>query len=233
VGAYPKILTRALPWVSTHIIFNKKATFQYVLPILIFSLKSEVISIFKTLDDGRIVNSDTGEIVLKQTVYLLPNETFKIINLEKIAISRGVNRHVAKKILDHTLERWKKGYQYTKVFSDTMRIVGKELSPTECKVIMLLMSYIRYDTGMIATLKGNPITNDDIEKIVDMSRKTVFTTMDGLVKKRIFAKNRVGICNQYFANPYIFLRGKYINNTLKAMFKNYAVTRGLSTEGMT
>lgn len=189
--------------------------------------------IFKTLDDGRIVNSDTGEIVSQETVYLLPNETIKIINLEKMAIAKGVNKNVAKKILDPTLERWKKGYQYTKVFSDTMRVVGKELSPTECKIIMLLMSYIRYDTGMVATLKGNPITNDDIEKIVEMSRKTVFKTMDGLVKKRIFAKNRVGVCNQYFANPYIFLRGSYINKTLKAMFKSYVIRRGLSTEGMT
>lgn len=186
----------------------------------------------KRLEDGRIIDTVTGEVMTEQTVYLLPNETLKIINMEKLAISKGVNKRVAKKILDPNLERWKRGYQYTKVFSDTMRIVGKELTPTECKVIMLLMSYIRYDSGMLATLKGNPITNDDIVKMVDMSLRTVSDVMTGLVTKKIFAKTRVGVCNQYFANPYIFLRGNYINKTLKAMFKNYKVTRGLSTEGM-
>ena len=192
-----------------------------------------MIKIFKTLPDGRIVDSNTGDPVREESVYLLPNETIKIINVEKMALSKGVNRHVAKKILDPTLERWRKGYQYTKVFSDTMNVVGKELSGTECKVIMLLMSYIRYDTGLLATLKGIPLTNDDVIDIVHMSKRTVFDTMDGLVRKKVFCKNRAGLHNQYFVNPYIFLKGSYINKTLKAMFKDYKFSRGITTEGMT
>jgi hypothetical protein len=156
-------------------------------------------------------------------VYLAPNESVKVIDIEKLARSKGTNRHVAAKIMDPTLERWKSGFQYTKVFSYAMGVVGKELSGSECKVIMLLLGYIRYDSGMLATLKGNPLTNQDIIPIVNMSKRTVSDIMDGLVKKRIFARNRVGVCNQYFANPYIFLRGNYINKTLKAMFNNYRV----------
>ena len=183
----------------------------------------EVILIFKTLGDGRIVNSATGEIAREERVLLFPGEIAKIVNVEKAAIARGVSRHVAKKILDPTLERWRKGYQYTKVFSDTINIIGQELSGTECKLIMLLLSYIRYDSGMLATLKGNPLTNEDVISIVKMSKRTVSDTMDSLVKKRIFARNRVGIAYQYYANPYIFLKGNYINKTLKSMFKNYRI----------
>jgi len=193
--------------------------------------------LLQRLADGTLLDDITGEILREESTYLYPNEVMKVVNLEKAARSKGVNRHVAKKILDPTLERWCKGYQYTKVFSDTMNVVGKELSGAECKIIMLLLSYIRYDSGMIATLKGNPLTNQDIVEIVKMSKRTVSDIMDGLVKKRIFARNRVGVCNQYFANPYIFLRGNYINKTLKAMFKNYHNPKmkklGIKTEGKT
>jgi hypothetical protein len=161
----------------------------------------------------------------------MPNEMLKVVNVEKMAKSSGVNRHVAAKIMDPTLERWQRGFQYTKVFSYAMNIVGKGLSGSECKVIMLLLGYIRYDTGMLTTLKGFPLTNHDIIGLVNMSKRTVSDIMDGLVRKRIFARSRVGVCNQYFANPYIFLRGSYINKTLKAMFRNYDLKKVCTTEG--
>ena len=123
---------------------------------------------------------------------------------------------------------WKPDKKFVKVFPDELANVvttldeeGKRLSGAELAIIMLLMGHISYDSGMLTKGGGNPITQTDIEKITGFTKLTITKSMDRLVRKKVFARNKVGKKYQYFANPYIFFRGRFINATLVDMFKSY------------
>jgi len=116
---------------------------------------------------------------------------------------------------------WKPEDAFVKVFPEELARVATKLSGTETIITMMLMAYISYDSGMLTKGGGYPLTHDDIQRITGYLKKAVIVNMDKLVKKKVFSRNRVGHAYQYFANPYIFFRGKYINNTLVDMFKSY------------
>jgi hypothetical protein len=76
---------------------------------------------------------------------------------------------------------------------------------------------------MLKKRNGFPLDLFDIAEITNLHHKTISKVMIGLVNKKVFYKGRTGIKNscQFFANPFIFSKGKYINKTLYAMFKDY------------
>lgn len=123
---------------------------------------------------------------------------------------------------------WQPEKKFVKVFPDELANVvtmlddeGKRLSGAELAIVMLLMGHISYNSGMLTKGGGNPVSQSDIEKITGFNRITVVKSMDRLVRKKVFARNKVGKSYQYFANPYIFFRGRFINATLVDMFKTY------------
>ena len=75
------------------------------------------------------------------------------------------------------------------------------------------------------TSNKRPLDNVDIKNMIKKSEQTVTLIMEKLINKRILSRNKVGRSYQYFANPYIFFKGKFINKTLIAMFKKYAENR--------
>lgn len=125
---------------------------------------------------------------------------------------------------------WQPEKKFVKVFPDELANVvtmlddeGKRLSGAELAIVMLLMGYISYNSGMLVKGGGNPVSQSDIERLTGFNRITVVKSMDKLVRKKVFARNKVGKSYQYFANPYIFFRGRFINATLVDMFKSYNV----------
>ena len=122
---------------------------------------------------------------------------------------------------------WQPEKKFVKVFPDELANVittldeGKKLSGAELGIIVLLMGSISYNSGMLTKGGGNPINHNDIEKMTGFTKLTIIKSMDKLVKKKVFARNKVGNRYQYFANPYIFFRGRFINATLVDMFKTY------------
>jgi len=123
---------------------------------------------------------------------------------------------------------WKPDKKFVKVFPDELANVvlaldeeGKRLSGAELAITMLLIGHISYDSGMLTKGGGNQLTHADIERITGFNKMTVVKSMDKLVKKKVFSRNKVGNRYQYFANPYIFFRGRFVNATLVDMFKSY------------
>lgn len=116
---------------------------------------------------------------------------------------------------------WQPDERFVKVFPDEIAKAATNLSGTETIIMLLLMRHISYESGMLTKGGGYPLAQNDIVTLTGYNKKTVIYAMDKLVKKKMFARNKVGNLYQYFANPYIFFRGKYINKTLIDMFKTY------------
>ena len=141
------------------------------------------------------------------------------------------DRLVRKKSSDFFMENeeWNPESNFIKVFPEALNDIASQLTGTEMLVVVHMMPYISYQTGMLTKTGNNddryPIIQSDIEDITGLSKKATIVNMESLVSKRVYSRNRIGKSYQYFANPYIFFKGKYINKTLKAMFKNYKKQR--------
>ena len=185
---------------------------------------------WSTLSDALCVLWKEGEFVFDKDIVL--QEFAKTANRLK---SRGVDitntfYGFREDMSDQDRVLWQPEKKFVKVFPDELANVvtmlddeGKRLSGAELAIVMLLMGHISYNSGMLVKGGGNPVSQSDIERITGFNRITVVKSMDKLVRKKVFARNKVGKSYQYFANPYIFFRGRFINATLVDMFKSYSV----------
>jgi len=121
---------------------------------------------------------------------------------------------------------WRVKDEFVKVFPKEIAEIVPVLSGTEIVIVMLLMDCMSYSDGLLRKGgKGKPVTMEYIEKLTGYSRKTVVKSMANLVRKRVYFYGRTGRKEtdpyQFYVNPYIFFKGKYINPTLVSMFKDY------------
>jgi hypothetical protein len=121
---------------------------------------------------------------------------------------------------------WRPKDEFIKVFPREIAEIAPALSGTEIVIVMLLMNCMSYSDGLLRKGgKGKPVTMEYIENLTGYSRKTVIKSMANLVKKRVYFYGRTGRKEtdpyQFYVNPYIFFKGKYINPTLVSMFKDY------------
>ena len=128
---------------------------------------------------------------------------------------------------DQQKELWRDGDEFIKLFTSDLAEIVDGLTGPEAFVLFALIPFISYETGMLTVGKTykRPLINDDIRSMTKKSDTTVAVIMEKLVEKRLLSRNKVGRSYQYFANPYIFFKGKFINKTLIAMFRKYAEER--------
>jgi len=130
--------------------------------------------------------------------------------------------------IDENKEVWRADDEFVKVFPKEIAEISLQLSGTELAIVILLMNCMSYSDGLLkkgGRANGSPVTMEYIEKITGYSRKTVIKSMGNLVRKRVYFYGRTGRKEtdpyKFYANPYIFFKGKYINPTLVSMFKDY------------
>jgi hypothetical protein len=121
---------------------------------------------------------------------------------------------------------WRAKDEFIKVFPKEIAEIAPSLSGTEIIIVMLLMNCMSYADGLLRKGgKGKPVTMEYIERLTGYSRKTVIKSMANLVRKKVYFYGRTGRKEtdpyQFYVNPYIFFKGKYINPTLVSMFKDY------------
>ena len=136
-------------------------------------------------------------------------------------------------------EIWKPKENFVKVYDSGIdsildNISDKDackLSGMDCKLLLKLIRYISYESGMLTKTGKNDsryaLKNEDIVKMTGIRAQTISSCMGHLVELSILSKNKYGAQYQYYANPYIFFRGKRINKMLKDMFKKYASMKGI------
>lgn len=115
---------------------------------------------------------------------------------------------------------WKPESDFIKVYPDALNKISFKLTGAETLTLIRLIPFIDYQSGMLKKDK-KPLITKDIVELTKFSKVTVINIMAKLVEEKILSRNQVGRTFEFFANPYIFFKGKYINNTLLDMFKDY------------
>jgi hypothetical protein len=115
---------------------------------------------------------------------------------------------------------WTPEEDFIKIYPDALNKISFRLSGSETLTLFKLIPHINYQSGMLMREK-RPLISKDIIELTGFSKVTVISIVERLVEERILAKTRVGRTYEFFVNPYIFFKGKYINHTLLDMFKDY------------
>lgn len=109
---------------------------------------------------------------------------------------------------------------YTKVYNRPMFSLAKSLTGSEMQMVYFLLPFLSFESGMLTTRNGQPLTRKQIADRTGLSINTVDRLLQGLKEKQVIGKHMIGREVQYFMNPYLFMRGKRINKTLHDMFQN-------------
>lgn len=151
----------------------------------------------------RYVDVDTGEI----THELREGDTIRVDTKERKDYR-----------LNHRIIKEREGF--IKLFLDSLNILSKEdFTSSETKIIFTALQYIDYNSGILIEDKIN-ISKGRFIELVGVSENTFDKSMKRLIDSEILAKTISGRNNVYLVNPFIFMRGKDINNTLYKIFKN-------------
>lgn len=156
---------------------------------------------------GIIINKETGEIV---------DELNEGDRIRKKAQDDYYNSQ--KDLIEINKEE-----DFVKVFGRTMTMLMEEedLTLNELKICLSMISYIGYESGLLRyENNGRLLKLKDIETITKLPKISVVKAMNNLVSKKIYGVHRTGRQNAYTVNPFIFMKGRYINKTLYNLYKN-------------
>lgn len=110
---------------------------------------------------------------------------------------------------------------FIKIFNKTMAMLGgEELTANEYQICLQLLNYIEYESGILKYANtGKQLNSQDISDITGICYKGVVRAMQTLVSKKIYGVHKTGKENCYTVNPFIFMKGRYINKTLYNFYK--------------
>jgi len=100
------------------------------------------------------------------------------------------------------------------------QLADEKLTASQYRVMLIMISNTNYKSGLIAFGNNRPITAEWISNELKIDKKTTESSIKVLVDKGIIYQGMTNHKTQYFFNPYIQYRGKWINKTLYEMFKN-------------
>jgi hypothetical protein len=109
---------------------------------------------------------------------------------------------------------------FIKVFTKPLFELSKSLSGTESQFLNYLIQYIRFGSGIIAYGNGKPLTRANMARDTGLSKKTIDRLLNSLVDKEILGKHKTGRSVALTVNPFIFMRGQKVNQTLYEFFLN-------------
>lgn len=106
--------------------------------------------------------------------------------------------------------------QFVKVYYKKMFELSRSLSGTEMQFVNYLMQYIRYESGLLAYDNGRPLTKKTISKELEKDIRTIERWFLTLINREVVKK----VDDEFYINPFLFMRGKRISKTLFEIFKN-------------
>ena len=155
---------------------------------------------------AQVVDIKSGKVTHK----INEGDTFKIIKGKKFK-----NKKVEEPKIYINKEE-----SFIKVYTKPLFELSKSLTGTESLFVNYLIQYIRYNTGILAYDNGKHITRVTMAKDTGLSKKTIDRLIISLSDKEILGKHKTGRCTTLTVNPFIFMRGHKINQTLFEFFVN-------------
>ena len=148
-------------------------------------------------------------------------ETGEVINHVNVGDTFKIMRKNTRDFLNETVEI-NKGEPFIKVYAKTLFELSKSLTGTESQFVNYLIQYIKYTSGILAYHNNNenPLTRQHMAEETGLSIKTVDRIMRSLQDKQVIGKHRTGNDITFTVNPFIFMKGDRVNETLYNFFKN-------------
>lgn len=112
-----------------------------------------------------------------------------------------------------------KNEPFIKVYSKTLFEMSRSLSGTESQFINYLIHYIRYTSGVLAHSKDVKLTRQDMADETGLSLRSIDRMLDSLIAKQVIGKHKTGNDIYFTVNPFIFMKGDRVNETLYTFFK--------------
>lgn len=100
------------------------------------------------------------------------------------------------------------------------QLADEKLTATEYRILLAMISNTNYKSGLIAFGNNKPLTTKWLTEKMIIDKKTTRKSVRTLIDLGIIAESTTNHKTQYFFNPYIQYRGRWINKTLYDMFKN-------------
>lgn len=140
---------------------------------------------------------------------------------------RIIRRSVMDSLLEDETRMLFSNGQFGKAYSAALSKLAKQnLSQSEYRIVLLFITLVRPSSGLIAYGNYKPVNLDWVAEELQLSDKTVTRSINRLLMFRIICKATSGGDVQYFFNPYIYNKGRYINKTLFEMFKKSEWAKG-------
>lgn len=100
------------------------------------------------------------------------------------------------------------------------QLADEKLTSAEYRVLLIMISNTHYKSGLVAFKNNRPITEEWLAEHLGLTDRTIKNSIKTLVDKGIINRSTTNHKTQYFFNPFIQYRGRWINRTLYEMFKN-------------
>jgi predicted transcriptional regulator len=96
-----------------------------------------------------------------------------------------------------------------------------ELDPFTMGLLMKMINAIKYENNMVAFNNGKPVTSESMARFLGVGRNKAYDSVSKLLKLNILVKVENSREKQYYLNPYIAHKGKYVQKVLSDMFRHY------------
>ena len=109
---------------------------------------------------------------------------------------------------------------FIKVFVKPLLKLSTILTNSEAWFMTYLLQYLDYTSGVLKNEDGSCISIDDIMDDTNLKPSTAYGTLKNLCDKGIIMKCKTEGQVYIAMNPYIFMKGRMVSNTLVDLFKN-------------
>lgn len=110
--------------------------------------------------------------------------------------------------------------EFIKVFVKPLLKLSTMLTNPEAWFVTYLLRYLNYNSGVLKREDGSCITIDNIMDECDLKPSYTYNLIKSLCDKGVIAKCKTEGHVYFVMNPFIFMKGKYVSNTLIDIFKN-------------
>jgi len=157
-----------------------------------------------------------GNNVLKEVAGKIINDDGEVY--DEIYVGDKILRGESLKYYNETFEIGK-GERFYKVWECArFELDNETLTGSQWRLLSMLGHYIQYKSCVVIHPNGRHVTLEAMSKILDMPERTVYNSLEKLIKKKIIAKVKIGYDIKYLVNPFIFAKGKRMNKTLIDIF---------------
>ncbi len=112
---------------------------------------------------------------------------------------------------------------FMKVFTDEFAAVMKEMQPNEIALMFILSEYMEVGSNVLVKKNNkSKVRMKDVVRYSKMSQATAYKAMKGLLDKLLVIKcTDIDGQEQFVVNPYIMIKGGWLNKTIKRLFDGY------------